>query len=359
MQGQIFKDRSRKDHLYETRFGVIELMKGILRRGRAWDTSLGVIEAILEGSVSTYTNEEGIINVSAVIASIRERAVFIVLATLAVSIFTFGWMRSLPDQYRAEVHLISTNSDDSLSLGGLGGDLGGIASLAGLNNRLGSDGRLDNLALDIIVTPSFVADFLSNNDDLIPLLIAVESWSFENDAFLFDKDLYDSESGWIESSLTSDQQLRRLWTAVHGFTKRLQIIKSSSTNMVTLGFEHERPRTAVEVLERLEQEINSKMRDRVVNDSQNNIQYLTAEANKTSVADLKAVFYRLIEEQTKTLMLASSNRDFVFKKVTPILQPVSPSGPPRALITVIFALITFLLGCVLAIIVGPRRSKNL
>ena len=291
--------------------------------------------------MSNYTNEEGIINVSAVIASIRQRLLFIALATLAVSIATFGWMLSLPDQYRAEVHLISTNSDGGVSFGGLGGELGGIASLAGLNSRLGSDGRLDNLALDVLVTPSFIADFLSNNEDLIPLLIAVESWDGESDAFVFNEDLYLDSSGWVVTSLTSQQELSRLWSAVHRLTERLQIKKSSSTNMVTMGFEHERPGTAVEVLERLERQINNKMRDRVIQDSQSNIQYLTAEANNTSVADLKAVFYRLIEEQTKTLMLASSNRDFVFKKVTPILQPVSSSGPPRLLVTVVFSLLTF------------------
>jgi LPS O-antigen subunit length determinant protein (WzzB/FepE family) len=128
--------------------------------------------------------------------------------------------------------------------------------------------------------------------------------------------------------------------------------------MVTLAFEHESPGVAVDVLESLQLKINSQMRDSVIEDSKRNIEYLTVEANNTSVADLKAVFYRLIEEQTKTLMLASSSREFVFKKATPILMPVSPSGPPRLLITIIMGLMTFLLGCLVAVIVGPRNAAE-
>ena len=308
--------------------------------------------------MSNYTNEEGIINVSAVIASIRQRLLFIGLATLAVSIATFGWMLSLPDQYRAEVHLISTNNDDQLSFGGVGGDLGGIASLAGFDSRLGGKSRLDRLSLDVIQTQSFAADFLSNQSELLPLLIAVQSWDAESSSLQFDGALYTAESGWVGEPVTETKQLERLWSAVYQFEKRLEVTESSATNMVTLAFEHESPGVAVDVLESLQLKINSQMRDSVIEDSKRNIEYLTVEANNTLVADLKAVFYRLIEEQTKTLMLASSSREFVFKKATPILMPVSPSGPPRLLITIIMGFMTFLLGCLIAVIVGPRNAAE-
>ena len=308
--------------------------------------------------MSNYTNEEGIINVSAVIASIRQRLLLIALATLAVSIATFGWMLSLPDQYRAEVHLISTNNDDQLSLGGVGGDLGGIASLAGFDSRLGGKSRLDRLSLDVIQTQSFAADFLSNQSELLPLLIAVQSWDAESSSLQFDDALYTAESGWVGEPVTETKQLERLWSAVYQFEKRLEVRESSATSMVTLAFEHESPVVAVDVLESLQLKINSQMRDSVIEDSKRNIEYLTVEANNTSVADLKAVFYRLIEEQTKTLMLASSSREFVFKKATPILMPVSPSGPPRLLITIIMGFMTFLLGCLVAVIVGPRNAAE-
>ena len=312
----------------------------------------------LEGFVSIYTNEEGIINVSEVIASIRQRAVLILLATLAVAAVTLGWMLTLPEQYRAEVHLISTNNDDQLSFGGVGGDLGGIASLAGFDSRLGSDSRLDRLALDVIQTQSFTADFLSGQPDLIPLLIAVEGWEPESSEVVFDESIYSSDTGWVEELTTPMEKLEQLWSAVYQVESRLEVTESSATNMVTLAFEHESPAVAVDVLERLQLKINSQMRDSVIEDSKRNVEYLTVEVNNTSVADLKAVFYRLIEEQTKTLMLASSSREFVFKKATPILMPVSPSGPPRLLITIIMGFMTFVLGCLIAVIMGPRNPAK-
>lgn len=308
--------------------------------------------------MSIYTDEEGIINVSAIIASISQRAVPIVVVTLAISAATFGWMLMLPEQYQAEVHLISTNNDEQLSFGGAGGDLGGIASLAGFDSRLGSDSRLDRLALDVIQTHSFAADFLSNQPSLIPLLIAIQGWDLESSTVEFDDSLYSPDTGWVNEPVTEIKKLEQLWSAVYQFEKRLEVTESSTTNMVTLAFEHESPSVAVNVLEQLQLKINSQMRESVIQDSKRNIEYLTEEATNTSVADLKAVFYRLIEEQTKTLMLASSSREFVFKKATPILMPVSPSGPPRVLVTIILGFMTLLLSCLVAVIVGPRNAAQ-
>lgn len=308
--------------------------------------------------MSIYTDEEGIINVSAIIASISQRAVPIVVVTLAISAATFGWMLMLPEQYQAEVHLISTNNDEQLSFGGAGGDLGGIASLAGFDSRLGSDSRLDRLALDVIQTHSFAADFLSNQPSLIPLLIAIQGWDLESSTVEFDDSLYSPDTGWVNEPITEIKKLEQLWSAVYQFEKRLEVTESSTTNMVTLAFEHESPSVAANVLEQLQLKINSQMRESVIQDSKRNIEYLTEEATNTSVADLKAVFYRLIEEQTKTLMLASSSREFVFKKATPILMPVSPSGPPRVLVTIILGFMTLLLSCLVAVIVGPRNAAQ-
>ena len=308
--------------------------------------------------MSIYTDEEGIINVSAIIASISQRAVPIVVVTLAISAATFGWMLMLPEQYQAEVHLISTNNDEQLSFGGAGGDLGGIASLAGFDSRLGSDSRLDRLALDVIQTHSFAADFLSNQPSLIPLLIAIQGWDLESSTVEFDDSLYSPDTGWVNEPVTEIKKLEQLWSAVYQFEKRSEVTESSTTNMVTLAFEHESPSVAANVLEQLQLKINSQMRESVIQDSKRNIEYLTEEATNTSVADLKAVFYRLIEEQTKTLMLASSSREFVFKKATPILMPVSPSGPPRVLVTIILGFMTLLLSCLVAVIVGPRNAAQ-
>ena len=201
--------------------------------------------------MSIYTDEEGIINVSAIIASISQRAVPIVVVTLAISAATFGWMLMLPEQYQAEVHLISTNNDEQLSFGGAGGDLGGIASLAGFDSRLGSDSRLDRLALDVIQTHSFAADFLSNQPSLIPLLIAIQGWDLESSTVEFDDSLYSPDTGWVNEPITEIKKLEQLWSAVYQFEKRLEVTESSTTNMVTLAFEHESPSVAANVLEQL------------------------------------------------------------------------------------------------------------
>ena len=81
------------------------------------------------------------------------------------------------------------------------------------------------------------------------------------------------------------------------------------------------------------------MRIDAVNDAEKSIQYLTAEIERTQVAELKSVFYRLIEEQTKNLMLAQVRDDYVFKIVSEAVLPETKSNPKRSLIVIA---ITFL-----------------
>lgn len=54
-----------------------------------------------------------------------------------------------------------------------------------------------------------------------------------------------------------------------------------------------------------------RMRDVV--DAKDGIEYLNMQLERTAVAEMRSVFYQLIEEQTKKMMLASVREDYVFR----------------------------------------------
>jgi LPS O-antigen subunit length determinant protein (WzzB/FepE family) len=77
------------------------------------------------------------------------------------------------------------------------------------------------------------------------------------------------------------------------------------------------------------------MRDQDQEEAQNSINYLTQQLEEIQVASMETVFYQLIEEQTKNMMLTKVKEEYVLKTIDPAQVPEEKSGPKRALIVVL------------------------
>ena len=69
-------------------------------------------------------------------------------------------------------------------------------------------------------------------------------------------------------------------------------------------------------------------------EAKKSIEYLTLQASKTSVADLRMLFYSMIQGHVKTTTLAAVREEYVLKTLDPALVPLGPSGPDRDRITI-------------------------
>ena len=85
--------------------------------------------------------------------------------------------------------------------------------------------------------------------------------------------------------------------------------------------------------------INEALRGTAVEEAKNSIEYLTAQLNQTPLVSLDEVFAQLIEEQTKTMMLAHASEDYVFQVIDPPVVSEKKSKPDRALIAVLGTLL--------------------
>ncbi|GIU37010.1 hypothetical protein TUM4637_35910 [Shewanella hafniensis] len=61
-------------------------------------------------------------------------------------------------------------------------------------------------------------------------------------------------------------------------------------------------------------------------------QFVNKQIELTNVADIKAILYKLVEEQAKTIMFAEVRDEYVFKTIDPALAPEERVQPKRALI---------------------------
>ena len=120
--------------------------------------------------------------------------------------------------------------------------------------------------------------------------------------------------------------------------------------MITLAIEHYSPEIATQWLKLLVTDINSTMREQDKIEAQNSIDYLTKKLQETQLADMQTVFYQLIEEQTKTIMLAEVSKEYVLKTIDPANAPEEKAKPKRALIVVLGTMLGGILSVLIVLI---------
>ncbi|MBF4281080.1 LPS O-antigen length regulator, partial [Vibrio anguillarum] len=103
-------------------------------------------------------------------------------------------------------------------------------------------------------------------------------------------------------------------------------------------------------VELLVKDLNDWIKNEKLTETRQNISYLEQQLEKTKLVDMQSVFYQLIEEQMKSLMLAEVKDEFAFKTIDPAVVPEEKAGPKRALICVLATLLGGMLGIAIVLV---------
>jgi len=262
-----------------------------------------------------------------------------------------------PNIYQASVLVAPANNEDS-KLGGLGGQLGGLASLAGIS--LGGGSNQTAIAKEVLQSRAFITDFIHRHD-LVKPLAAMKSWDESNSQWVYDREIYDPEAEeWLvdengNSLKPSDWDLVKIFREDH-----LSVTEEKENGMLSVSVKSRSPIAAKDWAQWLVEDINEHMRRQEVEEAEASIEYLEDKLKETSVAGMQQVFYQLIESETRTVMLANAQKEYVFKTVDPAVIPEEKSEPKRAMIVIIFTLFGFSLSIFLVVVYGfinLQRSK--
>ena len=117
-----------------------------------------------------------------------------------------------------------------------------------------------------------------------------------------------------------------------------------------MSIDHESPVVAAQWVNWLIQDVNAAVKEQDVLEAEKSIEYLKQQVANTSLADLQAMFFELIQSQTETVMLAEVRPEYVFKTIDPAVVPEDKSKPSRALICVLGTLLGGILGVVIVLI---------
>ena len=113
--------------------------------------------------------------------------------------------------------------------------------------------------------------------------------------------------------------------------------------------EHQSPELASKWLAWLIADVDAHIRLEDVTEARQAIEYLQNQIESTSLTDLRAVFFELIQAQLEKMMLAELRSGYVFKVIDPTVTPEIKSKPNRALICIGGTFLGFLFGCLLVI----------
>ena len=260
------------------------------------------------------------------------------------SLFTVAavfYALSLPNIYKSEALLAPVSKDAGLKIPG---QLGGLAALAGVNLGGLGGGDKTGLAMEIIKSREFLGRFIEKHDLFIPVM-AAEGWSRSNNSLVIDDDIYDvNTKQWVREVKPPFQPKPSLLEVHEDLLELFAIAQDKTSGMVKLSVEHYSPYLAKTWADELIKAINDEMRQRELSEAQRSIAYLNSQIEQTSIADVRTMLYSLIEEQTKTVMLANVRDEYVFKTVDPAVVAEKKAKPARVLIVIL----AFMLGSLLS-----------
>ncbi|EOD81602.1 Lipopolysaccharide biosynthesis [Grimontia indica] len=265
----------------------------------------------------------------------------IIATTFLFAVAGVFYALSLPNIYKADALLAPAESSGG-GLSKMASQFGGLAALAGVNLG-GGESSQTGMAIKVMTSRVFVEDFVNKHGLLVPLM-ASKDWNLASNTLVYHKELYNAETGqWLREAEGLRGPEPTTQEIYEQFIKEvLSVNEDTKTGFVTVSVKHYSPYLAQQWLTWIIEDINQVMRERSIEETKKNLAYLDKQLEKTAIADMQSTFYKLIEEQTKSLMLAEVQDEFVFKVVDPAVVPELKAEPNRLMIIALSLMAGFL-----------------
>jgi uncharacterized protein involved in exopolysaccharide biosynthesis len=241
--------------------------------------------------------------------------------------------------YRSEAIVVIADDSKGGFQGLMGGELGAIASLAGVDLGGSRDRRAQYLAL--LTSKGLIRDFIAS-ENLLPVLFS-NRWDPAKQTW--------RASRWHDNPPPMDDAVRKFLREV------LQVTEDRQTGLITVQIEWKDREVAAQWVDLLIGRVNDQVRKSAITEAQSNIDFLYAELMKNSAVEVRDGIYRLIEGNLGRVVLANTQRQYALKILDPPIVPderrfVRPKLP---LETALGAVLGAFLGALLALWLQRRH----
>jgi uncharacterized protein involved in exopolysaccharide biosynthesis len=253
-----------------------------------------------------------------------------VMTLFAIASVTYALMAT--EWYRSEVLLAPA---DEKTTSAIGGQLGGLAALAGVS--IGGGDSVEALA--VLESREFARGFIEELDLL----------------YVFFADEWDAaQQRWVGSDPEDWPEIR---DAVKYFRENiLSVNHDRQSGLVTLGVEWTDPETAAAWASILVRRVNERLRDRALREAETNVDFLQSELQQTTVVTLQQSIGRLLESELQKLMLARGNEEFAFRVIDSADVPKERVRPVRWLISILGTFIGGVVGTFIILLLHGVRA---
>ncbi|MGL5949005.1 MAG: GNVR domain-containing protein, partial [Aeromonas sp.] len=280
----------------------------------------------------------------------------IMLTTLLGAAIAVAVALYLPNVYKAEALLAPSTEQSGGGLSAMAAQFGGLASLAGVNLNSGGPAKTD-IAVEVAKSRQFLTQFIRKYQLEVPLLAVTHADKVSGE-LVIDPKIYDAPNKqWVREVKPPQSVAPSDWELVKAARKIFNVSIDKKSGLANVSVEYFSPQVAKNWVDWLVADLNAEMKQRDQANVKRNIAYLTEQLAKTPIADMQKVFYQLIEEQTKNLMLTEVHQEYVFRTLDPAVIAEEKDKPKRALIAVLGTLLGAMLGVMVVLIRHALRRE--
>lgn len=270
------------------------------------------------------------VNLSELMRVIWASRVWIFLFALALTVGAFAYVFIAPEWFRAQASLIPRDSAGGSRLSSQLAQLGGLASLTGLN--------------------------LSANSSQEPLAV-LKSWGFAQ-RFIVNNDLAGTLSQSHSWGASREDQSDSVTKIVDEFKRSVfKVTDDKKTGLVNVSIEWRDPVIAADWANKIAAQINNEIRDKAIGESTRNIAYLRAQLQATKEISLQQSISSLLQTEMQKQMVAQGTDEYAFRVIDRAQPPAQRVRPKRALTILTTFIISLLGGATAALLVSQTAKK--
>lgn len=276
---------------------------------------------------------EGGIELKEIIALVRRRFLIIIVATIFSALTSVYIALTTPEVFKADLMMVTQAKEDPSG--------GGIASLA---RNYGSIAKLTGIvlpgspqkgtAIAIMESRKFTEHFF-NTYNLLPYLFA-DSWN---------KD----KNEWKGSPPKKSDIYRRM-------TDMTTIYEDRATGILTLSVFDGDANKAANIANNMVSFLNQTIRESAIKESKTKIEFLNKELAQATMSDARQMLFGLIGQETRSIMLANTKTDYVFKIIDPATPPEIRVQPKRTTMVITGTTIGGFLSLIIAFFYDKRKQ---
>ncbi len=264
----------------------------------------------------------------------------IIASTVSFAIIALIYSLTLTNIYQSTA-LLSPVGDQSNSSQSLN-NLGGLASLAGINISSTSGGN-STKAITKITTLSFFEENILPNI-FLPDLMAVRTWDEDSNSVIYDSS-YNVQTGkW--NNIPHPQK------SYKSFKGKLQVSEDYETKFLTISVKHESPHIAKEWTELVVNQINDSFRAKDKREAESAMNFLNTQMALTSYTEIKQVVAQILKQKMQQLTLIEANEFYVFSYLDQPAVARNKIEPSRTSICILGTLLGFMLGVLFVLVRG-------